>query len=115
MMPDAIRHAAGEPFPRTEKPNIIFIVSDQHRAGLTKREGYPLDTSPTLDKLGASGVDFARAYCTTPLCMPSRTSMLTGRWPDAHHVRLNNMPEVAFYKEHLYQVAKSQGSLPFRR
>lgn len=60
------------------KPNIIFCVSDQHRAGLTKRSGYPLDTSPTLDKLADAGIGFDRAYCTTPLCVPSRTSMLTG-------------------------------------
>ena len=33
--------------PAEGTPNIIFIVSDQHRAGLTKRSGYPLDTSPT--------------------------------------------------------------------
>src|ERR1039457_5529500 len=66
-----------------QKSNILFIVSDQHRAGLTKRSGYPLDTSPTLDKLADSGIGFDRAYCTAPLCVPSRISMLTGRWPDA--------------------------------
>jgi hypothetical protein len=32
------------------KPNVIFIISDQHRTGLTKRERYPLDTSPALDR-----------------------------------------------------------------
>src|ERR1017187_7714039 len=91
------------------KPNIVFIVSDQHRAGLTKRSGYPLDTSPTLDKLANNGVGFDRAYCTTPLCVPSRTSMLTGRWPEAHRVRMNLDPEDAFYSKHLYQVAKEMG------
>lgn len=91
------------------KPNIIFIVSDQHRAGLTKREGYPLDTSPTLDKLAEKGVGFERAYCTTPLCVPSRTSMLTGRWPEAHHVRMNLDAQAAYFTKDLYQVAKEQG------
>lgn len=91
------------------KSNIVFIVSDQHRAGLTKRSGYPLDTSPTLDKLANNGVGFDRAYCTTPLCVPSRTSMLTGRWPEAHRVRMNLDPDDAFYSKHLYQVAKEMG------
>ena len=93
----------------SQPPNIIFIVSDQHRAGLTKRSGYPLDTSPTLDRLAVDGVAFDHAYCTAPLCVPSRTSMLTGRWPDAHRVRSNDQLEYAFYSEHLYQVAKRQG------
>ena len=94
---------------RTEKPNIIFIVSDQHRVGLTKRSGYPLDTSPAQDALAASGIAFDRAYCSTPLCMPSRVTMLTGRWPEAHRVRTNHMPEAAFFEKDLYQVAKDQG------
>lgn len=91
------------------KPNIIFIVSDQHRAGLTKRSGYPLDTSPTLDKLADKGIGFDRAYCTTPLCVPSRTSMLTGRWPEATHVRMNLDARDAYFTKDLYQVAKEQG------
>ena len=92
-----------------EKPNIVFIVSDQHRAGLTKRSGYPLDTSPTLDKLADSGIGFDRAYVTSPLCVPSRTSMLTGRWPEAHRVRMNLDPQDAYFEQHLYQVAKGKG------
>ena len=91
------------------RPNIIFIVSDQHRAGLTKRSGYPLDTSPMLDKLADRGVGFDRSYCTTPLCVPSRTSMLTGRWPEATHVRMNLDAQDAYYSKHLYQVAKEAG------
>jgi arylsulfatase A-like enzyme len=98
-----------QPTHSIRKPNVIFIVSDQHRAGLTKREGYPLDTSPTLDKLAARGVAFDRAYCTSPLCVPSRTSMLTGRWPEATHVRSNGMIGDSFHPTHIYQIAKENG------
>lgn len=92
------------------KPNIIFIVSDQHSTGLTKREGFAFDTSPTLDRMAARGVAFDRAYCTAPLCVPSRTSMLTGRWPEATHIRSNNMiGDVPLYNKHLYQVARENG------
>lgn len=47
--------------PAVAKPNVILIVSDQHRAGLSRREGYPLDTCPALDRLSASGIAFDRA------------------------------------------------------
>lgn len=91
------------------RPNVLFIVSDQHRTGLTKASGYPLDTSPALDQLAAKGRSFARAYCTAPLCVPSRTSMITGRWPDAHRVRSNEMINDAVYPTHIYKVAKESG------
>ncbi len=91
------------------KPNIIFIVADQRHYGLSKATGYPLDTSPTLDRLQRQGVGFERNYCTMPVCVPSRTSMLTGRWPNSTHVRMNLQAGDAFYGKHLYQVAKDRG------
>ncbi|HEV2275319.1 MAG TPA: sulfatase-like hydrolase/transferase, partial [Acidobacteriaceae bacterium] len=90
-------------------PNVIFIVSDQHRAGLTKRSGYPLDTSPVLDELAENGVGFDRAYAACPLCVPSRITMLTGRWPEAHRVRMNLDAKDAYFEKDLYQVAKEKG------
>src|SRR3546814_2052166 len=66
-------------------------------------------TSPTLDRLAANGVDFRRAYCTIPACVPSRTSMLTGRWPQATRVRMNLDPQDAFFSQDVYQVAHDQG------
>ena len=47
--------------PAPRRPNIIIVMADQHRAGLTKRTGYPLDTMPALDRLAARGVAFDRA------------------------------------------------------
>jgi arylsulfatase A-like enzyme len=91
------------------KPNIIIIMADQHRAGLTRRTGYPLDTMPALDQLAARGVPFDRAYCTAPLCVPSRVSMLTGRWPHAHRVRQNSAAKDAFFEKDIFGIAKSLG------
>lgn len=93
----------------TGRPNIIFIVADQRHYGLSKATGYPLDTSPTLDGMQKDGIGFERNYCTTPLCVPSRVSMLTGRWPEATHVRMNLQANEAYFEKDLYQVAKSQG------
>jgi arylsulfatase A-like enzyme len=109
MVPEAVERASAQPAPPRTKPNIVLIVSDQHRAGLTKRSGYPLDTSPTLDSLAASGIGFERAYCATPLCVPSRITMLTGRWPEAHRVRMNLDPQDAYFEKDLYQVASEMG------
>ena len=95
--------------PTATKPNIIFIIADQRTYGLSKATGYPLDTSPTLDRMQTEGLGFERNYCTMPLCVPSRVSMLTGRWPEAHHVRMNLQPKAAFFEKDVYQVAKSRG------
>src|SRR3546814_20205323 len=47
--------------------------------------------------------------CTIPACVPSRTSMLTGRWPQATRVRMNLDPQDAFFSQDVYQVAHDQG------
>jgi arylsulfatase A-like enzyme len=92
-----------------DRPNIIVLITDQNRAGLSKRSGYPLDVTPAMDRLAATGVDFRHAYVTLPACVPSRTSMLTGRWPSAHRVRMNLAPQDAFFAKDMYQVAREQG------
>ena len=92
-----------------KKPNIILIIADQRRYGLSKATSFPLDTSPALDRLQFSGVGFQHNYCTTPLCVPSRISMLTGRWPEAHRVRMNLQAKDAYFTQDLYQVAKQRG------
>lgn len=92
-----------------EKPNLILIIADQWRYGVNKAQGYPLDTTPFLDSMQRAGVGFRHNYCTAPLCVPSRISMLTGRWPQAHHVRDNLEAKEAFFSQDLYQVGKQQG------
>jgi arylsulfatase A-like enzyme len=97
------------PQPAAAGPNILVIMADQHRAGLTRRSGFPLDTMPNLDRLAETGVAFERAYTTAPLCVPARVSMLTGRWPHAHRVRQNSAPHAAVFEKDLFQVAKAKG------
>jgi len=91
------------------RPNVVLLIADQVHAGLTKRSGYKFDTMPTLDAMAARGVDFERAYCTIPACVPSRTSMLTGRWPQAHRVRMNLDADAAVFQKDVFQVAHDQG------
>ncbi len=72
------------------RPNILFLFSDQHRADAMGCAGHPVVKTPNLDRLAAEGVRFENAYCPTPLCMPSRTGLATGRFPHNTGHNTNN-------------------------
>ncbi|MBS0322111.1 MAG: sulfatase-like hydrolase/transferase [Proteobacteria bacterium] len=63
------------------RPNLLFIFSDQHAQHVAGCYGDAVAQTPHLDTLAAGGVTFDRAYCPSPLCVPSRMSMLTARHP----------------------------------
>lgn len=65
----------------THKPNILYILSDQHAAGVAGCYGDPIVRTPNLDRLAARGVRFDNAYTPSPICLPARMSLLTGRYP----------------------------------
>jgi arylsulfatase A-like enzyme len=64
-----------------DRPNILVICTDQHFAGAMSCAGNNDIDTPAIDRLAADGVQFPEAYCTSPLCTPSRASMLTGLMP----------------------------------
>jgi len=66
-------------FASPARPNVLFIISDDLRPDLSCYGSYV--ETPNLDRLAGSGVRFADAWVQYPLCNPSRTSMLTGRYP----------------------------------
>ena len=61
-----------------ERPNIIYIFTDQHSAQALSCMGNDDVSTPNIDRLADAGVLFTRAYCSAPLSGPSRTSMFTG-------------------------------------
>ena len=72
-----------------DRPNILWYCTDQQRADTINALGNPHIRTPNIDRLVDRGVAFERAYCQSPICTPSRTSFLTGRYPAAHHVHRN--------------------------
>jgi choline-sulfatase len=65
----------------TERPNILFIMADQLTAPALPFYGHPLVKTPHLSELAANGILFENAYCNSPLCAPSRFSMMSGQLP----------------------------------
>lgn len=63
------------------QPNVVWICTDQQFAGAMSCAGTDEVDTPAMDRLASAGTRFDRAYCTNPLCTPSRSSMLTGRMP----------------------------------
>jgi N-acetylglucosamine-6-sulfatase len=74
------------------RPNILFILSDDHRWDALSHVGHPAARTPNLDRLAREGVLFENAFCTTSLCSPSRASFLTGMYAHTHGVRNNMTP-----------------------
>ncbi len=68
------------PAPARE-PNIVFLLADDLGWMDTGFQGSQYYQTPNLDRLAASGMTFARAYAASPLCSPTRASILTGQYP----------------------------------
>jgi arylsulfatase A-like enzyme len=65
------------------RPNILFIMTDQQHAGMMSCTSNKRLKTPALDRLAASGIRFERAYACNPVCVPSRFSLQTGLMPSA--------------------------------
>ena len=70
--------------------NVLFICTDQHRADHVGFGGNQVVRTPNLDGLAERGTVFDRTYVANPVCMPNRSSILTGRLPSAHGVVFND-------------------------
>ena len=66
-----------------KRPNILLITSDQQHHDTIGKFNSKIQT-PYLDKLCDEGMNFTRAYCPSPVCTPSRASIITGQYPSSH-------------------------------
>jgi arylsulfatase A-like enzyme len=78
--------------PMDKRPNFLFIITDQHRADHLSCYGNPVLRTPNIDGLAARGTRFDRFYTATPICMPNRATLMTGRMPSLHGARHNGIP-----------------------
>ena len=66
------------------KPNILFIVADQHNAKVLGHQNHPDVQTPQLDRMAREGCRFENAITQNPICTPSRVSFLSGQYPHNH-------------------------------
>ena len=81
----------------TQRPNILFLITDQQRADWLGCYGHPVLKTPNIDRIAAQGMRFENFQVASPVCMPNRATLLTGRYPSLHGLRYNGcvLPENA--------------------
>ena len=74
--------AACAPAPTEQRPNIILCMGDDHGWDETAYNGHPHLRTPVLDEMAATGLRLDRFYSASPVCSPTRGSIITGRHPN---------------------------------
>ena len=77
---------------KNDKPNVVYILTDQWRAKATGYNGDPNAITPNIDRLAAESINFANAIGTSPVCTPARAALLTGRFPTTTGMFMNDVP-----------------------
>ncbi len=80
------------PGSKTQPPNFLFLIADQLRFDHLGCYGNPIVKTPNIDALAASGWASDGCYVASPICMPNRSTLMTGRMPSVHGVRHNGIP-----------------------
>jgi arylsulfatase A-like enzyme len=89
---------------------MVYIFTDQQYAGAMGCAGNSDLRTPAMDRIAARGVRFEKAYCTYPLCTPSRASMFVGRMPHEVGINRNNQPiDEAFREQELGHLLSDAG------
>ncbi|MGI9472545.1 MAG: sulfatase family protein [Rubripirellula sp.] len=79
-------------FAENGPPNLIFVLSDDHRADFLGCAGHPVVQTPTLDRLAADGVRFTNGFVTTSICAASRATLFTGLTERSHGFTFGTPP-----------------------
>ena len=72
------------------RPNVLFIMSDQHSRAVTSCYGHDIVQTPHIARLATTGIRYDNAFCASPLCGPSRVSWITGTHPHTHGAVTHN-------------------------
>ena len=88
---------------KSERPNIIFLFTDDQNDRTLSSMGHPVIKTPNLDNLLTQGIWFSNTYIATPICSPSRVSLFTGMHERKHEVGFTNS----------YQLSEGQWELSY--
>ncbi len=92
------------------RPNIIFILTDDHRSDVMGYAGNTIIQTPEMDKLAREGVFFKNAFSSTPICAASRASILSGLQERTHKYTFQTGPILEEYMQISYpKVLKQSG------
>jgi hypothetical protein len=105
MLVQAIRSFLPFPVYGSERPNIIFVFSDDHARHAISSYGSKVNQTPNIDRIASDGARFANAFVTNSICTPSRATLLTGQYS---HV--NGVPVFNRFDGSLDHVAKRLGA-----
>jgi len=96
-----------------DKPNILFVITDQQHPAISGFRGNPVVKTPTLDALAADGVHFTRTYVASPVCGPSRAAYMFGKqvyqienwynakaWPEDEVTWAKRVTDNGYYTAH---------------
>jgi len=87
-----LQASAATQAPAAARPNVLVIMFDQWRFDCLGANGNILIKTPNLDKLAAMSANFSQTFVQAPVCVPSRISYFTGRYPHCHKNRVNYTP-----------------------
>jgi arylsulfatase A-like enzyme len=75
----AVPGCLGGKRPLAKKPNILFIMTDDHASHAMSCYGSRINTTPNIDRIAKEGIRFENCFCTNSICAPSRAVILTGK------------------------------------
>lgn len=89
-------------------PNFLLIITDQHRADHLGCYGNKVVKTPSIDRIAENGTRFENFYVATPICMPNRATLMTGRMPSLHGARQNGIP-LSLYATTFVEIMRAAG------
>lgn len=92
-----------------KRPNLVVMMADQLRYDAMGAHGNPDIITPNLDKLAGESCDFGRYFTNAPVCVPSRCTLLTGKYLHSHGIRENHTVLENGREIHLFRALKQVG------
>lgn len=101
--------AQAAPPEKSSRPNILFIMSDDHAAHAIGSYGSKVNQTPNIDRLAKEGMRFANAFCTNAICGPSRAVILTGKYSHLNGFRTNTREKFDGAQPHVAKMLQTAG------